>query len=136
MEMPAFRLRRLGPLLLCALAACGGATVIHTNGGGESDLSAPPVGPVDGGRLADLAPIPDFAVSPCGAPCGDAGSCDVDLRVCHGCLGDNDCRDAKNPFCDLPSGHCGSCTANNDKCPPGSYCAVTGSSTACMPGCK
>ena len=70
------------------------------------------------------------------AGCGDAGSCDVDLGACHGCLADANCLDPMNPTCDLPSGRCGACSTMKDKCPDGSYCVVGGALPACAKGCK
>ena len=68
--------------------------------------------------------------------CGDAGSCDLDAGICHGCLSDKDCADPKSPACDVPSGRCGACSTQNDRCPAGSYCVLSGGAPACVPGCK
>src|SRR4051794_35091362 len=52
-------------------------------------------------------------VSGCSAgrsECGDAGSCDVDMGRCRGCLSDAECGDPAKPVCDVPSGRCMPCT--------------------------
>ena len=68
--------------------------------------------------------------------CGDAGSCDTDMGLCHGCLRDRDCADPKLPYCDVASGRCAACSPQNDKCPMGTYCALSSNVFACVPGCR
>ena len=66
----------------------------------------------------------------------DAGRCDGDLGVCHGCDSDSECPSAA-PRCDRPNERCVSCLPQDDNCVPGTYCAATtDGGYACIPGCK
>src|SRR4051794_15859645 len=60
-------------------------------------------------------PPPPALVAPC-PPCGDAGTCDVDLGRCRGCLNDGECP-MERPFCNRQSGLCEPCTPGpGDRC--------------------
>ncbi len=65
-----------------------------------------------------------------------AESCDVDAGVCHGCLADGDCSDPASPRCDPATQRCAPCLPDNDNCPAGQYCAASGMTWTCAPGCK
>ena len=68
--------------------------------------------------------------------CGDAGSCDTDMALCHGCLRNRDCADPKLPHCDLETGRCAACDPKDDRCPQGTWCGPERGTVACIPGCK
>src|SRR5262249_51010008 len=68
--------------------------------------------------------------------CGpDAGSCDVDLGQCRGCVSDAECGDAARPRCDKPTGLCAPCLPSDDKCPAGKYCFGKDGHYECVNGC-
>lgn len=67
----------------------------------------------------------------------DAGTCDVQLGACHGCLKDADCTDPQNPRCQVDSGRCQPCLPTNDNCSRGTYCApLPAGGFSCVAGCK
>ena len=65
----------------------------------------------------------------------DAGTCDVDLGACRGCLSDAECSDMSKPRCDKPTGLCVPCLPSDDQCPTGKYCDGKDGRYACVDGC-
>src|SRR5689334_8211033 len=115
-------------------SACGAVVMILVAGCSSENMDGTD-GPVVVTPMEDLvtAPADDLAKTPPSPdmvarcpPCGDAGTCDVDLGRCRGCLSDGECP-KETPFCNRQSGQCEPCTPGpGDRCAPGFYCEVAG----------
>lgn len=126
--------RSLGRVSAIAAPMLAALVAASCGGGGTSDGTGSPSGTgstSNGGSNAGGAAATSSGTSTGMGTGGDGGTGGVaDPK----CVTDADCvNDAKGKVCDVATGSCVACTATNDVCPQGEFCAPA--TNSCKTGC-
>src|SRR5690606_6566867 len=145
MAMVRFRRRGLvwkggvGAGLALSIAACGGGSpgvsTFDPSGSFTTGISDPTNGADDTGG-ADSAETTFSSISATGGGDTETGeTTGLDETGTPGCQSNDDCAgDPGGAVCDVASGECVACTADDDPCALGTYCDVV--QQECVPGCQ